>query len=123
MTAAHNVIGSTVLVLCGRRVRAGMTRYLHTMYRITDPERSRAFYEALGLERGIDLERLQQGTVDLTRAASERCSSCGAELPPRPMRQRLRELLPQYADTPVDVCAACAASASSSRSHTIASNR
>ena len=27
-----------------------MTRYLHTMYRITDPERSRAFYEALGLE-------------------------------------------------------------------------
>jgi lactoylglutathione lyase len=25
-----------------------VTRYLHTMYRITDPERSRAFYEALG---------------------------------------------------------------------------
>jgi lactoylglutathione lyase len=24
-----------------------MTRYLHTMYRITDPERSCAFYEAL----------------------------------------------------------------------------
>src|SRR5262249_12705020 len=33
----------------GRRLRA-MTRYLHTMYRITDPERSRAFYEALGFE-------------------------------------------------------------------------
>jgi catechol 2,3-dioxygenase-like lactoylglutathione lyase family enzyme len=29
----------------------GMTRYLHTMYRITDPEKSRSFfYEALGLE-------------------------------------------------------------------------
>ena len=27
-----------------------MTRYLHTMVRITDPEKSRAFYEALGLE-------------------------------------------------------------------------
>jgi lactoylglutathione lyase len=27
-----------------------MTRYLHTMIRITDPERSRAFYEALGFE-------------------------------------------------------------------------
>jgi lactoylglutathione lyase len=29
-----------------------VTRYLHTMYRITDPERSRAFYEA-----GIEPER------------------------------------------------------------------
>src|ERR1700690_797735 len=27
-----------------------MTRYLHTMYRIVDPQRSRVFYEALGLE-------------------------------------------------------------------------
>ncbi len=27
-----------------------MTRYLHTCYRIGDPERSRAFYEALGFE-------------------------------------------------------------------------
>ena len=36
-----------------------MTRYLHTMYRITDPERSRAFYEALGLEfrRDMDIVR------------------------------------------------------------------
>ena len=36
-----------------------MTRYLHTMYRITDPEKSRAFYEALGLEfrRDMDIVR------------------------------------------------------------------
>ena len=36
-----------------------MTRYLHTMYRITDPQRSRAFYEALGLEfrREFDIVR------------------------------------------------------------------
>jgi lactoylglutathione lyase len=27
-----------------------MARYLHTMLRVTDPERSRAFYEALGME-------------------------------------------------------------------------
>jgi lactoylglutathione lyase len=27
-----------------------MARYLHTMYRITDPGRSRAFYEAIGFE-------------------------------------------------------------------------
>jgi hypothetical protein len=30
-----------------------MTRYLHTMYRITDPGKSRAFYEALGLESAV----------------------------------------------------------------------
>jgi hypothetical protein len=34
----------------GRPYDLDMTRYLHVMYRITDPERSRAFYEALGLE-------------------------------------------------------------------------
>ena len=35
------------------------TRYLHTMYRITNPERSRAFYEALGFEfrREMDIHR------------------------------------------------------------------
>ncbi len=43
-----------------------MARYLHTMYRITDPERSRAFYEALGFEfkRQLDLHR--DGTLDAT---------------------------------------------------------
>jgi lactoylglutathione lyase len=36
-----------------------MTRYLHTMYRITDPEKSCEFYEALGLEfrRDMDIVR------------------------------------------------------------------
>ena len=32
-----------------------MTTYLHTMVRITDPEKSRAFYEALGFEAGREL--------------------------------------------------------------------
>ena len=36
-----------------------MTRYLHTMYRITDPDRTRTFYEALGFEylRGSPIVR------------------------------------------------------------------
>jgi lactoylglutathione lyase len=36
-----------------------MTRYLHTMVRITDPAASRAFYEALGFafEREMDIVR------------------------------------------------------------------
>jgi lactoylglutathione lyase len=39
-----------------------VARYLHTMYRITDPERSRAFYEALGMEfrREMDIVRTGQ---------------------------------------------------------------
>jgi lactoylglutathione lyase len=38
---------------------SAMTRYLHTMYRITDPDKSRAFYEALGFEfrRQMDIVR------------------------------------------------------------------
>ena len=44
-----------------------MATYLHTMYRITDPERSSAFYEALGFElkRQVDLHR-DDGTLDAT---------------------------------------------------------
>lgn len=33
----------------------GMSKFLHTMYRITDPDRSRAFFEALGMEFRRDL--------------------------------------------------------------------
>jgi lactoylglutathione lyase len=44
----------------------GMTRYLHTMYRITDPERSREFYEALGLEFRRDLPIVRDGELEAT---------------------------------------------------------
>jgi lactoylglutathione lyase len=44
----------------------GMTRYLHTMYRITDPERSRAFYEALGLEFRRDMDIVRDGEKEAT---------------------------------------------------------
>jgi lactoylglutathione lyase len=44
----------------------GMTRYLHTMYRITDPEKSRAFYEALGFEFRRDLPIVRDGELEAT---------------------------------------------------------
>ena len=43
-----------------------MTRYLHTMYRITDSERSRAFYEALGLEFRRDLPIVRNDELEAT---------------------------------------------------------
>jgi lactoylglutathione lyase len=43
-----------------------MTRYLHTMYRITDPERSRAFYEALGFEFRRELPIVRQSVLEAT---------------------------------------------------------
>ena len=43
-----------------------MTRYLHTMYRITDPERSRGFYEALGFAFAGDFDIVREGQVEAT---------------------------------------------------------
>ena len=43
-----------------------MARYLHTMYRITDPEKSRAFYEALGLEFRRDMDIVRNGEKEAT---------------------------------------------------------
>jgi lactoylglutathione lyase len=43
-----------------------MTRYLHTMVRITDPQKSRAFYEALGLEFRRDMDIVRGGEVEAT---------------------------------------------------------
>jgi lactoylglutathione lyase len=43
-----------------------MTRYLHTMYRITDPEKSRAFYEALGFEFRRELPIIRDGELEAT---------------------------------------------------------
>jgi len=43
-----------------------MTRYLHTMYRITDPERSRAFYEALGFEFRRETPIVRNGELEAT---------------------------------------------------------
>jgi len=43
-----------------------MTRYLHTMYRITNPEKSRSFYQALGLEFRRDLPIVRDGELEAT---------------------------------------------------------
>jgi len=43
-----------------------VARYLHTMVRITDPERSRAFYEALGMEFARELPIVRDGELEAT---------------------------------------------------------
>jgi lactoylglutathione lyase len=43
-----------------------MTRYLHVMYRITDPEKSRAFYEALGFEFRREVPIVRDGQLEAT---------------------------------------------------------
>lgn len=44
----------------------GMPTFLHTMYRITDPERTRTFYEALGFEFRRDLPIVRNGELEAT---------------------------------------------------------
>src|SRR5436309_12779584 len=43
-----------------------MAEFLHTMVRITDPERSRSFYEALGFEFERDMDIVRNGEVEAT---------------------------------------------------------
>ncbi len=43
-----------------------MPRFIHTMVRITDPERSRAFYEALGFRFSRDLDIVRNGELEAT---------------------------------------------------------
>ena len=43
-----------------------MTTFLHTMLRITDPARSRAFYEALGMEFRRESEIVRDGNHEAT---------------------------------------------------------
>ena len=43
-----------------------MAEFLHTMVRITDPAKSRAFYEALGFEFERDLDIVRNGELEAT---------------------------------------------------------
>jgi lactoylglutathione lyase len=43
-----------------------MADFLHTMVRITDPERSRAFYEALGFRFSSDMDIVREGELEAT---------------------------------------------------------
>ena len=48
------------------RTIEGMTSFLHTMVRITDPERSRAFYEALGFRFSREMDIVRDGELEAT---------------------------------------------------------
>jgi lactoylglutathione lyase len=43
-----------------------VSRFLHTMYRVTDPDKSRVFYEALGLEFRRELPIVRNGELEAT---------------------------------------------------------
>jgi len=43
-----------------------MAEYLHTMVRITDPQKSRAFYEALGFKFSRDMDIVRNGELEAT---------------------------------------------------------
>ena len=43
-----------------------MASFLHTMVRITDPEKSRGFYEALGFRFDRDMDIVRNGEVEAT---------------------------------------------------------
>ena len=43
-----------------------MATFLHTMVRITDPEKSRAFYESLGFAFERDMDIVRDGQVEAT---------------------------------------------------------
>lgn len=43
-----------------------MAEFLHTMVRITDPARSRAFYEALGFRFSRDMDIVRNGELEAT---------------------------------------------------------
>jgi lactoylglutathione lyase len=43
-----------------------MAEYLHTMLRITDPEKSRKFYEALGFAFSRDMDIVRNGELEAT---------------------------------------------------------
>jgi lactoylglutathione lyase len=43
-----------------------MAEYLHTMLRITDPEKSRGFYEALGFTFSRDMDIVRNGELEAT---------------------------------------------------------
>ena len=57
-----------------------MATFLHTMFRITDPAKSRAFYEALGFQFSSDMDIVRDGELEATNyffssATRRTCSS------------------------------------------------
>ena len=54
-----STVARTTTIMC-------MSKLLHTMVRITDPERSRTFYEALGMEFRRDMDIVREGQLEAT---------------------------------------------------------
>ncbi len=60
--------------------------FLHTMVRITDPEQSRAFYEALGFRFERDMDIVRNGEKEATNyffSLGDQTVGPGADLQPR----------------------------------------
>jgi catechol 2,3-dioxygenase-like lactoylglutathione lyase family enzyme len=57
-----------------------MAEYLHTMLRITDPEKRRAFYEALGFTFSRDMDIVRNGEREATNyfSRSETTRTCSS---------------------------------------------
>ncbi len=49
-----------------RTYTAAVASFLHTMVRVTDPEKSRAFYEALGFRFERDMDIVRNGELEAT---------------------------------------------------------
>jgi lactoylglutathione lyase len=59
--------GDTACVMRGAERRIlRMTSFLHTMVRVTDPEKSRAFYEALGFRFSREMDIVRDGELEAT---------------------------------------------------------
>jgi catechol 2,3-dioxygenase-like lactoylglutathione lyase family enzyme len=55
-----------------------MATFLHTMVRITDPQKSRAFYEALGFSFASEMDIVRDGRVEATNYFSARAALASA---------------------------------------------
>jgi lactoylglutathione lyase len=65
-TAGWDTSGGTGVEAPQECENAVMPSYLHTMVRITDPDKSRAFYEALGMEFRREMDIVRDGEREAT---------------------------------------------------------
>jgi len=66
LTCGQKRSGRPRMRLDSRHTIALMATFLHTMVRITDPDRSRAFYEALGFRFSRDMDIVRNGELEAT---------------------------------------------------------
>jgi lactoylglutathione lyase len=71
VTIATTVTGPAQVVIRSEELRdeariSGVASFLHTMVRVTDPKKSRTFYEALGFRFTRDLDIVRDGELEAT---------------------------------------------------------